>query len=151
VGSVPNIYGVSAMLKPPLTFSVPSILNDTEEARAKAEQDFKKIVREAVWYFGPEMVRQVIKEITKRRKGNTPDERRNSLMLAEYDSAPQRVNKTKFARDFFRKHGGQSPEAVEKQLTRLLKARQQAEAKKKAQLKFPLLKAKTGKTFLGTE
>ena len=34
------------MLKPPLTFSVPTLVNDTDEARAKAERDFKKIVRE---------------------------------------------------------------------------------------------------------
>jgi hypothetical protein len=139
------------MLKPPLTFSVPTLLNDTDEARAKVERDFKKIVREAVQYFGPVKVKQVVQEITKRRKGNTPDERRNSLMLAEYDAAPNPVNKKKFAREFSKKHRQQSPEAVEKQLGRLLEARQQAEAKKKAQQKFPLLKARREKTLLGTE
>ena len=75
-------------------------------------------------------------------------------MLAEYDAAPQPVNKKKFAREFFRKHRQQSPEAVEKQLVRLLEARRQADAKEKAQQKFPLLKArraKRGKTLLGTE
>lgn len=139
------------MLKPPLTFSVPTLLNDTGEARAKAERDFKNIVREAVRYFGPAKVKQVVQEITKRRQGNTPDKRRNALMLAEYDAAPQPVNKKKFAREFFKKHRQQSPEAVEKQLTRLLKARQQAEAKKKAERKFFLLKSRRGKTLLGTE
>ena len=139
------------MLNPPLTFSVPTFLNDTDEARAKAERDFKKIVREAVWYFGPAKVKQVVQEITKRRKGNTPDQRRNALILAEYDAAPKPAIKKKFAREFSKKHRQQSPEAVEKQLGRLLEARQQAEAKKKAQQKSPLLKARRGKTLLGTE
>jgi hypothetical protein len=128
------------MLTPPLTFSVHTLLNDTEEARAKAERGFKKIVREAVWYFGPTKVKQVVQEITKRRKGNTPDQRRNALILAEYDAAPKPVIKKKFAREFSKKHRQHSPEAVEKQLTRLLNAREQAEAKKKAERKFPLLR-----------
>lgn len=55
------------MLKPQLTFSVPTPLNDTDKARAKAMQEFKMIVREAVWYFGPEKVKQLVHEITKRR------------------------------------------------------------------------------------
>jgi hypothetical protein len=139
------------MLKPPLTFSVPTLLNDTDEAHAKAERDFKKIVREAAWYFGPAKVKQIVREITKRRQGNTPDKRRNALMLAEYDAAPKPVNKKKFACEFSKKHRQQSPEAVEKQLTRLLKARQQAEVKKKAERKSPLLESRRGKTLLGTE
>jgi hypothetical protein len=137
------------MLKPQLRFSVPTLLNDTDEARAKSIQEFKKIVREAVWYFGPAKVKQVVGEITKRRRGNTPDERRNALMLAEYDAAPKPVNKKKFAGMFFRKHHQHSPEAVEKQLTRLLKARQQEEAKRKAERKSPLLRQ--GRSLLGTK
>jgi hypothetical protein len=139
------------MLKPQLTFSVPTFLNDTDDARAKAERDFKKIVREAVGYFGNAQVKQIVLEITKRRKGNTPNQWRNALMLDEYDATPKPVNKKKFAREFSRKHRQQSAEAVEKQLTRLLKARQQAEAKKKDGRRFPLLQIKRVKSFLGTE
>jgi hypothetical protein len=137
------------MLNPPLTFSVPTLLNDTNEARAKAERDFKKIVREAVWFFGPTKVKQVVLEITKRRKGNTPDQRRNAVMLAEYDAAPKPINKKKFAHEFSKRHREHSFEATEKHLRRLLKARQQAETKKKAERKFPL--HRQGRSLLGTE
>jgi hypothetical protein len=141
------------MLKHPLTFAVPSIINDTDEARAKVERDLKKIVREAVRYFGPSKVKQVVQEITKGRKGNTPDERRNGLMLAEYDSAAAKgpVKKRQFAHDFCKKHRQQSPEAVGKHLARLLKARRQRD-KEKAELERKFRKAfRRGKSFLGTE
>jgi hypothetical protein len=135
------------MLKPLLTFSVPTVLNDSDEARSKAEREFKKIVREAARYFGREKVEQIVREITKRRRGNTPNEQRNALMLEEYDAAPRPVTKKEFAREFYEKHHQQSAEAVEKRLTRLLKARQQ----KKAERKFPPVKSWRGKSLLGTE
>jgi hypothetical protein len=139
---------------PPLTFSVPTILNDTDEARAKAWRNFQKIMREGVWYFGPAPVKELLQKITKRRQGSKPRVRINALMLAEYDAAPKPVNKAKFAREFCKKYHQHSPEAVLKQLDRLLKKRQQAEAKKKAERKSPLLirlKSRRDKTLLGTE
>ena len=140
------------MLRHPLTFFTPSLINDTDEARAKVERDFKKIVREAVLYLGAAKVKQIVQEITKGRKGNTPDKQRNARMLAEYDLAAAKgpVNKTKFAREFSKRHREQSLEGTEKHLRRLL-AQRQAEAEKKVERKFPLLQIKRGKSLLGTE
>ena len=81
MGSIPDDYGVSAMLKPPLTFSIPTLLNDTDEARAKAERDLKKIVREAVQYFGPVKVKQVVQEITKGRKTRSTAQRTHARRI----------------------------------------------------------------------
>jgi hypothetical protein len=82
----------------------------------------------------------------KSRKGNKPNEKRNATMLAEYNAqaAKGRVKHRKFAQDFYRNHGGQSLEATEKQLSRLLKIQREAR-------KNPLLKRKVSGTFLGTK
>jgi hypothetical protein len=54
-------------MKRPLTFSAPrTILTDTNEARASAEREFKEIVRDAVEYFGPKWVRNIVSELTKK-------------------------------------------------------------------------------------
>ena len=142
------------MLKRPLIFNTPSVILDTEKARAKVERDFEKIVREAVIYLGPRKVKRIVHEITKGRKGNTPDERRNLSMLAEFDAEASKgkVNKRKFAHDFCKRHREQSPEATKRHLERLLKARQE-EAKKKTldERKIQELKSRRGKSLLGAE
>jgi len=148
------------MMKPPLTFNRPrTILTDTDEARAQAARTLKEILHDAIEYFGPKEVKRIANELTKGRKGNKPDEKRNALMLAEYDAqaAKGRVNHRIFARDFCKRHTEQSPEATKKQLERLLKARQQkAREKAKFEEKFgkkfqQQLKSRRGKSFLGTE
>lgn len=93
-------------------------------------------MREAVWWFGPAEVKGLLKKITMRPKPGRPPARINERILEEYgaavrDAAPKPVNKAKFARGFCEKYHLQSPEAVEKQLDRLLKKRREAEAKKK--------------------
>ena len=122
------------------TFSVRSVVTATAEARAKDWRDFERIMRGAVLYFTAAEVKGLLKKITKRPKqGRPPQARINNLMLDEYDvavseAAPKRVNKAEFARRFYekyKKYNLQSPEAVEKQLDRLLKKRREAEAKKK--------------------
>ena len=143
------------MMKPPLTFNRPrTILTDTDEARAQAARTLKEILRDAIEYFGPKEVKRIVNELTKGRKGNKPDEKRNALMLAEYDAqaAKGRVNHRIFARDFCKRHTEQSPEATKRHLERLLKARQE-EAKKKTldERKIQELKSRRGKSLLGAE
>jgi hypothetical protein len=75
------------ILKRPLTFATPSVINDTDEARAKVERDYKEIVREAERYLGPKRVAELNKEIAMARRGNRPDRPLNDLVLAEWDAA----------------------------------------------------------------
>jgi hypothetical protein len=119
------------------TFSVPSIVSQTDEARrAKGWREFEKIMHEAVWWFGPAEVKGLVKKITTRPKPGRPPARINGRLLEEYDAAvreaaPKPANKAGFAREICRKFHWHNPEAVEKQLNRLLKKRREAEAKKK--------------------
>jgi hypothetical protein len=119
----------------------PTILTDTPEARAKAWRDFERIMREALWYFTPAEVKGLFKKLVKRGKaGRKPEASINECVLEEYDAAvrdvaSKRVNKAEFGRKFYEKYHKkyplQSPEALVKQLDRLLKKRREAEAKKK--------------------
>jgi hypothetical protein len=113
--------------KLPVTFATPSIVNDTPQAHAKVERDYKKIVEEAVRYLGPERVAELNKEVAIARRGNRPDKPLNELVLAEWDAAPVK-DRTEFSETFYRKHPQQahSVGAVRKRLGRLLKAREQA-------------------------
>src|SRR5262249_26722770 len=82
------------------TFSVPSFVSQTDEARrAKGWRDFEKIMREGVWWFGPAEVKGLLKKITTRPKPGRPAETWiNGRLLEEYDAAvrevaPKRLNK----------------------------------------------------------
>jgi hypothetical protein len=88
-------------------------------------------LREAVQYLGAQEVERDLHDIITGRQGNTPDEERNALILAEYDSRARKgpVNKSELARDLARPH--EQPKSVRKQLLRLLEAREQ-QAKRKA-------------------
>ena len=112
------------------TFSVPSIVSDTAEARAKGWREFETIMREGVWRFGPAEVKGLLKKITTRPKPGRPAQAWiNGRLLEEYDAAvreaaPKPVNKAEVARGFYekyKKYNLQSPGAVGKRLDRLLK------------------------------
>jgi hypothetical protein len=111
-----------------LTFAPPSVINDTPGAHAKAKREARAILREMAWYFGRETFRELVEEATKGRKGNTPDEMLNALILAEWDLA-WAPEKKKFSRELGKKYPRQyrlqSPGAVLQRLRRLLKARPQ--------------------------
>jgi hypothetical protein len=114
------------ILKRPLTFATPSLINDTDEARAKVERDYKEIVREAVRYLGAKRVKQLNKEVAIARRGRTPDERLNALVIAEWNAAAVK-DPTAFSKAFYEKHPqGHSARAVEKRLKPLLKAQEKA-------------------------
>jgi hypothetical protein len=138
----------------PLRFARPSVVNDTPQAWAKLEQDYRKFLRElqeAVQCFGADRVERDLHDILKGRQGNTPDEERNTLILAEYDLRARkgRVNKSELARDLARPH--EQPKSVRRQLLRLLEAREQ-QAKRKAQgdREFQEALQRLGKTLLGS-
>ena len=123
------------------TFSVPTLVGQTDEARrAKGWRDFEKIMREGVWWFGPAEVRGLLSKITKRPKSGRPAEAWiNARLLEEYDAAarevaPKRLNKAKFAGEFYEKYKNynlQSSKAVGRRLDRLLKKRREAEVRQK--------------------
>jgi hypothetical protein len=128
-------------LKRPLTFATPSVVNDTPQARAKVERDYKEIVREAVRYFGPKRVKELNKEVAIKRRGNTPKRALNDLVGAEWDADPVKDPK-KFSEAFYKKYPEQahSAGAVKKRLERKLKAQEKArerEEKLKARLQRP--------------
>src|SRR5215472_13315549 len=87
----------------PLTFAPPSVMNDTTQARAKAEREAKVILREMERCFGREKFKELAQEISKGGQGNTPDDKRNAGILAEWKNAAHK-NKSKFARDFCKNH-----------------------------------------------
>ena len=100
-------------------------------------------------YFGREKFKELVQEISKGGQGNTPDEERNALILSEWLKEP--VNKAKFAREFCQNHPGEeSPDAVRKQLDRLLDIRER-EAKEKAEREREFQEALQyrGKSLLG--
>ena len=133
----------------PLTFAPPGVIKDTPEARAKMEREAKVILREMERYFGREKFKELVQEISKGGQGNTPDEERNALILSEWLKEP--VNKAKFAREFCQNHPGEeSPDAVRKQLDRLLDIRER-EAKEKAEREQEFQEALQyrGKSLLG--
>jgi hypothetical protein len=131
------------ILKRPLAFATPSVVNDTPQARAKVERDYKEIVRELVRYLGPERVTELNKEVAIARRGNKPKRALNELLLTEWDAAPVK-DPGEFSEDFFEKCPQQahSVPAVEKRLRRLLKDREKArdmDRKLKARLQRPSL------------
>ena len=115
------------ILKRPLTFATPSVVNDTPQARAKVERDYKEIVQEVVRYLGAERVRELNAEVAIARRGRTPDERLNKLLLDEWDADPVQDPK-EFAEAFYEKYPQQahSVGAVRTRLRRELKAREKA-------------------------
>jgi len=139
----------------PLTFAPPSVMNDTTQARAKAEREAKVILREMERCFGREKFKELAQEISKGGQGNTPDDKRNAGILAEWKKAAHK-NKSKFARDFCKNHPeeGDGPKAVRtvrQQLNRLLDIEEQ-QAKKKAEWEREFqeaMRCRRGKSFLG--
>jgi hypothetical protein len=137
----------------PLTFAPPSVINDTPQARAKAEREALVILREMEQYFGREKFKELVQEISKGGQGNTPKEKRNALILSEWKKNP--VNKSKFARDFCKNHPEEDDDSkavrkVRQQLNRLLDI-EERQAKKKAQWEreFQEVVHYRGKSFLG--
>jgi hypothetical protein len=126
------------ILKRPLTFATPSLINDTDEARAKVERDYKEIVREAVRYLGAKRVKELNKEVAIARRGRKPNELLNKLVLARWDKAAVK-DPTAFSKAFYKEYPqGHSARAVEKRLKPLLKARDR-DRKLKAALQRPSL------------
>jgi len=115
------------ILKRPLTFATPSVVNDTPQARAKVERDYKEIVQEVVRYLGAERVRELNAEVAIARRGRTPDERLNKLLLDEWDADAVQDPK-EFAEAFYEKYPQQahSVGAVRTRLRRELRAREKA-------------------------
>jgi len=115
------------ILKRPLTFATPSVVNDTPQARAKVEGDYKEIVQEVVRYLGAERVRELNAEVAIARRGRTPDERLNKLLLDEWDADAVQDPK-EFAEAFYEKYPQQahSVGAVRTRLRRELRAREKA-------------------------
>jgi len=112
----------------PLTFAPPSVMNDTPEARAKAERDAKANLREMDRYFGREKFKELVQEISKGGQGNTPDEERNARIRAEWKECPHK-NMSLFAREYCDRHpdegsGRKAHTKVRGQLKRLLKDEQ---------------------------
>ena len=96
-------------LKRPLTFATPSVVNDTPQARAKVERDYKEIVQEVVRYLGAERVRELNAEVAIARRGRTPDERLNKLLLDEWDADAVQDPK-EFAEAFYEKYPPTGPQ-----------------------------------------
>jgi hypothetical protein len=120
----------------PVRFVRPSIVNDTPEAWAKLERDYRQLLRElreAVDCFGAERVERDLHAITKGRQGRTPDEdlngqQLNRQLLEEYDlrAAEGEVNVSALARDFRNEHHLEvTIGAIRKRLERALDAREQ--------------------------
>jgi hypothetical protein len=123
----------------PIRFVLPSHGLDGTQALTKLERDYQQFLRElreAVVCFGAARVKQDVQDIIKGRQGNTPDEERNTLLLAEYDlqAANGKVNVSKLARDFRKKHHLRTVKAnsLRTQVTRLLETREW-EIRKKAE------------------
>jgi hypothetical protein len=88
----------------PVRFARPSDFNDTPQAWAKLERDYRKFLRElgeAVRCFGAEKVGRDLHEIIKGRQGNTPKEKRNARILAKYSALG---NKSKAVRKYIEEH-----------------------------------------------
>jgi hypothetical protein len=120
----------------PLTFAPPSVINDTSEAKAKAEREARVILREMERYFGREKFKELVQEISKGGQGNTSKDERNARILAEWKAAAHK-NKSKFAREYCGRHpeegsGRKAHLKVREQLKRLLKDERQ-EAKEAAE------------------
>ena len=137
------------LLKRPLTFATPSVVSDTPEARAKVERVYKEIVREMVQHVGPKRVKELNKEVAIARRGRTPDEALNKLVLAEWDASPTK-DKTKFSKAFYENHPqAQSARAVKTRLKRVRMARIKARKTArwlKARLQRPSLVSGAGGT-----
>jgi hypothetical protein len=128
-------------------FITPTIINDSPVARAKVKREFKQIVREAVGYLGAAEVKRIVHDVTIGRQGNTPDEKRNARILAEWDAAGSVTQET-FAGNFCQKYRRENVGAVVRQLRRLLKARRR-EAEEKARRDRTLRAALQRKSLLG--
>jgi hypothetical protein len=139
----------------PIRFARPSFANDTPEAWAKLEQDYRKLLRElqeAAQCFGAARVEQDVHDIIKGRQGRTPDELNalelNALLLAEHDARAAKglvnkkgqVDKRALASQFRKKHRLRvKVESVTRRLDRALDARER-EIREKAEFDRKLRK-----------
>lgn len=137
------------MLKPPTRFVPSSLMNETDEVRAKRRRDLEEAARRAVPYLGDDEVERIVHDITKGQRGNTPDEERNVRILAKWYSAPG--NKSKTAREIVKDHPEETFEAVRRQLGCLLKAQAKRERwKVRSERRFREVLQRLGKSFLGS-
>ena len=107
----------------PLTFAPSSFVGETPQTRAKAEREYKDIVRQAVRCFGAERVAELNKEVAIARRGKKPNRSLNELLRAEWDADPVKDLK-KFSEAFYHKYPqqAQSAPAIKKRLERHMKA-----------------------------
>jgi len=123
----------------PLTFAPSSFVGETPQTRAKAEREYKEIVREAVRCFGVERVAQLNKEVAIARRGKKPNRSLNDLLRTEWEADPVKDPK-EFSEAFYQKYPqqAQSAPATKKRLERQSKAWEK-ERKLKALLQRPSL------------
>jgi hypothetical protein len=116
----------------PVRFARPSVVNDTPDAWAKLERDYRqqflRELHEAVQCFGAERVERDLHGITKGRQGRIPD-KYDALLLKEHDSRRAKgqannkgqVNLSKLAREFRKEHHLHAKaDSVRRRLTRAL-------------------------------
>jgi hypothetical protein len=151
------------MFKPPLklaapsAFATPSIMNDSPEARAEFRRNFAEHALVAVKYLGAAEAEQIVHDIAKGRQGNTPKDKRNARILAEWKECPHK-KRSKFAREYCERNleegsGPKAVRAVRQQLNRLLDI-EERQAKEKAEWEREFQEAvryRRGKSFLGSD
>jgi hypothetical protein len=127
----PELYSIY-----PVRFARPSGINNTPEAWAKLERDYRKFLRElreAVWCFGAERLEQDLHDIITGRQGRTSDEEFNELLVKEHDLRKAKgqvnnkgqVNLTELARVIRKQHHLKiKVHSLTKRLARALDARE---------------------------
>jgi hypothetical protein len=141
----------------PVRFARPSVINDTLEAWAKLERDYRKFLqemREAVDCFGAQRLERDLHDIIKGQRGRTPDQKLDALLLQEHDlrAAKGKVNYSKLARGFHEKHHLHhvKVEAVRKRLIRALDDRER-QVTEKAEFDKKLKAASQQPSIIGTK
>jgi len=116
-----------------------TFVGETPQTRAKAEREYKEIVRHAVRCFGAKRVAELNKEVAIARRGKKPDRSLNEQLRAEWEADPIKDRK-KFSEAFYQKYPqqAQSAPAIKKRLERQLEAWEK-ERKLKALLQRPSL------------
>jgi hypothetical protein len=107
-------------------------------------------------YFGREKFKELVQEISKGGQGNTPKDKRNARIHAEWKECPHK-NMSRFAREYCERHpeegsGPKAVRAVRQQLNRLLDI-EERQAKEKAEWEREFQEAVRyrGKSLLGVD
>ena len=115
-----------------------SLVFETEEQTRLRVAAIEKLVEDVfetvVRHLGKTQAKTLFEDCARRKRGNqggskSPDQDR--LLLEEYDAAQRTstpASKSQIAREFYKRHRGQSVGAIERKLGRLLKARAAREA-----------------------